>query len=260
MSTWKKIKISTLNNEFVEAVAPEIISASRSTDIPAFYSDWFIERLKIGYSVWKNPTPIIKHLDFIKSQSIECYFQYTLNDYENENLESNLPKLTTRIETFKSLVDQLGVGNVIWRFDPLILSNELTIDVLIERITFIGDKLKGHTKKLVFSFVDITEYGKVSKNIKALNNSYREFTNNEKISFVSQLIHINKTNNWNYELATCCEDIELEKYGIQHNKCIDDEFIAKQFSNNTKLINFLGVDPNALILYGDFVFNKKIKR
>ena len=52
---WEKIRIQLDNGEFADAQAPEIVSASRSTDIPAFYSDWFFSRLKKGYSAWTNP-------------------------------------------------------------------------------------------------------------------------------------------------------------------------------------------------------------
>jgi len=51
---WKKTQIN-VNGNIVDAVAPEIISASRSTDIPAFYSEWFFGRINAGYTKWINP-------------------------------------------------------------------------------------------------------------------------------------------------------------------------------------------------------------
>ncbi len=279
---WNKIKIQNDFAETVDAIAPEIISASRSTDIPAFYSDWFIERLKVGHSVWqnpfnnvkqyitykntllivfwsKNPAPMIKHLNFIKSKNIDCYFQYTLNDYENENLEINLPPLATRIETFKHLSSLLGKGNVIWRFDPLILSDSLTVDELINRIVYIGSELVGYTAKLVFSFADIKAYRKVTNNLNKAEQSYREFTHDEKITFATKLSKINASLGWNYELATCCEDIELDSLNIKHNKCIDDELVIKQFQSNRPLMKFLGIDLAALALYDDIIHTKNMK-
>ena len=146
MATWQKTRIQRDNGERVEAIAPVIISASRSTDIPAFYADWFFHRLKIGYSAWtnpfngvrsyvsyqntrfivfwsKNPKPLIAHLDELKERNIGCYIQYTLNDYVAENLEKNVPALEERIDTFQRLVEKLGIGRVIWRFDPLLLTD-----------------------------------------------------------------------------------------------------------------------------------------
>ena len=176
---WCKKTITTEKGELVEAQSPLIISASRSTDIPAFYADWFFYRLEKGYSAWtnpfngvrsyvsytdtrfivfwsKNPKPLLRHLDKLIEKNIGCYIQYTLNDYVDEHLETAVPSVDERIETFKNLVDKLGFGHVIWRFDPLILTDKISIDTLLDRIEYIGDRLKGYTEKLVFSFVDIS--------------------------------------------------------------------------------------------------------
>lgn len=184
MAQWKKTQIKRENGETVEAQAPIIVSASRSTDIPAFYADWFFHRLKVGYSAWtnpfngvksyvsyentrfivfwsKNPHPLLPHLDYLKERNIGCYIQYTLNDYEREGLERGVPKLSERIDTFKQLVDKLGKGRVIWRFDPLILTDAISIDTLLSKIECIGDQLQGYTEKLVFSYADILSYRKV---------------------------------------------------------------------------------------------------
>jgi len=140
---WPKNSIITHEGQQFEAQAPVIISASRSTDIPAFYSDWFVERLSKGYVKWKNPfngaylyvsfvntrlivfwsknpKPLIKHLSYINSIIPNYYFQYTLNDYENDRLEIKVPPLTKRIETFVELSELIGSDKVIWRYDPLI--------------------------------------------------------------------------------------------------------------------------------------------
>ena len=151
MAQWQRKQIQRDNGMMAEAQAPVIISASRSTDIPAFYADWFFHRLKVGYSAWtnpfngvksfvsyekcrfivfwsKNPKPLLGHLDELKERNIGCYIQYTLNDYEREGLEKGVPPLEERIDTFKRLVDQLGQGRVIWRFDPLILTDKVSME------------------------------------------------------------------------------------------------------------------------------------
>lgn len=135
MATWDEGKLPRENGEIVDMQTPVVVSASRSTDIPAFYCDWFFHRLKIGYSAWtnpfngvkmyvsyantrfivfwsKNPRPLLKHLDELNAMRIKCYVQYSLNDYEDEKLETGVPPLQQRIETFKLLVDKLGVGGV----------------------------------------------------------------------------------------------------------------------------------------------------
>jgi hypothetical protein len=183
-----KIHIITDSGEQVQAQAPIIVSASKSTDIPAFYAQWFISRLKVGYCVWyntfnqqhiyvsfknckaiiflaKNPKHLIPYLKELNDRDINYYFQYTLNDYEKEEFEPNIPILAKRIETFKSLSALIGKEKVIWRFDPLILTNEITPRELLTRIWRIGNELKGYTNKLVFSFVDVKAYRKVQNNL-----------------------------------------------------------------------------------------------
>ena len=121
-----KLTITTHSGETVEAMAPVIISASRSTDIPAFFAKWFINRLEAGYCVWynpfnqkpsyvsfarckvvvfwtKNPKPLIPLLHELDERGIRYYFQFTLNDYEKEGFDPNVPSVAQRIETFKEL-------------------------------------------------------------------------------------------------------------------------------------------------------------
>lgn len=242
---------------------PVIVSASRSTDIPAFYSDWFFHRLNVGYSSWtnpfnprnkiyvsykktkfiifwsKNPRPLLKHLDELKEKGIACYIQYTLNDYEAEKLEKGVRPLHERIETFKLLVDKLGKGAVIWRFDPLILTDTIGIDDLLHKIEFIGDRLLGYTEKLIFSFADIVSYRKVKVNLEKNNIKYREWDEHAMLEFASKLAELNRK--WRYELATCGEKINIEQFGIKHNHCVDDRLIVRIGYRSTELLDFLGV-------------------
>lgn len=258
-----KISIQRENGEWFEANAPVIISASRSTDIPAFYIDWFFHRLKMGYSAWtnpfnnvksyvsylntrlivfwsKNPKPLLPYLGELRERRINCYIQYTLNDYEEEGLERGVPSLEDRIQTFQRLVDQLGYGKVIWRFDPLILTDRITIDTLLAKIDYIGDRLKGYNEKLVFSFVDVGSYRKVKFNLSNNGISYHDFDEDAMNEFARKLSILNEK--WGYTLATCGEKIDLEKFHIQHNRCIDDELMIKYFSDDEVLMNYLGVN------------------
>lgn len=197
---WEKVQIRREeNNELVCAQAPVIVSASRSTDIPAFYADWFFIRMEIGYSAWtnpfngvksyvsynntrfivfwsKNPRPLLPYLDYLEERKIGTYIQYSLNDYELNGLERGVPPLQYRIDTFKMLVDRLGLGSVIWRFDPMILTDEIHPDDLIRRVENIGDQLKGYTEKLVFSYADIASYRRVKANLEKSNIRYHEWT------------------------------------------------------------------------------------
>ena len=254
------------NGEMVPAQFPVIVSASRSTDIPGFYADWFLHRLKIGYSAWtnpfngvqsyvsyrdtrlivfwsKNPEALLKEgglLDYLEEKGIHCYIQYTLNDYVAEKLEKGVPSVEKRIDTFKRLVDRLGVGKVIWRFDPLILTDEISVQDLLQKAKNIGDQLKGYTEKMVFSFADIAAYRKVRANLINNNIHYQEFQDKDMLEFAAGIQQLNQE--WGYTLATCGEKIDIAQYGIVHNKCVDDDLMIRFFSDDARLMEFLGVE------------------
>lgn len=261
----KKIRIVNDSGETVEGTAPIIVSASRSTDIPAFYADWFFHRLERGHSVWtnpfngvpsyisyqdtrfivfwsKNPRPLLEHIDKLSEKNIGCYIQYTLNDYEEEGLEKGVPSLSQRIDTFKKLVDKLGVGRVVWRFDPMILTDRIDIETLLRKVENIADQLKGYTEKLVFSFADIEGYKKVKANLDKNGIRYREWDEDSMLEFAERLSVLNKTKGWNFVLATCGEKVNLEQFGIVHNHCVDDELIIRCAWHDAKLMDYLNVE------------------
>lgn len=278
---WDKEKIKTDNGEIKEGIAPFVISASRSTDIPAYYAKWFINRLEKGYATWINPfnrtkpqyisfkktrvitfwtknaKPLIKYLDEIDKKGINYYFQYTLNDYDNENFEPNVPKLENRIKTFIELSKKIGKEKVIWRFDPLLLTPELSVRDLSKKIWYLGNKIIKYTNKLVFSFIDVSDYKKVQNNLiketKYFDKSNilsAEFTNEQKNEFAGYMQKIHnewKKINPDFKIATCAEDIDLYKYNIEHNKCIDDDLMIELFSEDSVLMKFLGYQPENTI-------------
>ncbi len=260
---WDKAEILNEQGEMVFAQTPVIVSASRSTDIPTFYADWFVERWKAGYVKWKNPfngtplyvsfketravvfwtknpKPMFKHLDFLDEQVENYYFQFTLNDYDREGYEGKVPRVESRINTFKELSNRIGKDRVVWRFDPLMLTKEIDVNELLRRLENIGDQLHTYTSKLVFSFADISIYKKVESNLKKENIEYLEFAPDTMIEFAQGLKKLNEK--WNLELATCAEKFDLNKYGIMHNKCVDDDLMIKLFHHDTELMKFLGVE------------------
>ena len=262
MASWQHSEI-VIDGQTVKAQAPLIVSASRSTDIPAFYADWFFYRLdKAGYSAWtnpfngvksyvsykdtrfivfwsKNPKPLLRHLPILKQRGIGCYIQYSLNDYEEEGLEKNVPPIEQRIETFKQLTNALGKGHVIWRFDPLVLTDNINIDKLLDKVENIGNQLLGYTEKLVFSFADILSYRKVQANLQKANINYIDWQENQMREFARRLSVLNQK--WGYELATCGEKIDLTEFGVKKNHCVDDELIIKLAYDDKKLMDYLKV-------------------
>lgn len=266
-----KIIIKTESGENVEAIAPVIISASRSTDIPAFYANWFFNRLAKGYCVWynpfnqqpmyisfkncrvivfwtKDPEPIIPYLPELDRRGIHYYFQVTLNDYMQDGFEPNVPPVARRVETFIKLSLLIGKEKVIWRFDPLIMTPNIGPRELLKRIWNIGNQLKGHTDKLVFSFIDVKIYRKVQSNLVKETMLSKEDVENaeanhaQRIEIVEGLRKIRNAwhqEGWNVEMATCAEDIDLEQYGIEHNRCIDGELMKRLFAYDKELVYYL---------------------
>lgn len=267
-----KVLIHNRQGNIVEASAPVIISVSRSTDIPAFFAKWFINRLAEGYCVWynpfnqqpmyisfqdtkvvvfwtKNPAPIIPYLHELDKRGIHYYFQVTLNNYEKENLEPNVPKLQKRIDTFKQLSTLIGHERVIWRFDPLIITPSTPPRELLTRIWNVGNQLMGYTDKLVFSFADVRTYRKVQNNL-IKDTTYftrdtvemAEPTEEQRLEIVEGLCKIREAwyqQGWNVALATCAEQFDYEQYGIDHNRCIDGELMEQLWSNDKELVYFL---------------------
>lgn len=267
-----KIAITTDSGERVEAMAPVIISASRSTDIPAFYPKWFFNRLKKGYCVWynpfnrqkmyvsfarckvivfwtKNPQPILPYLHELDERGIHYYFQVTLNDYVNEGFEPNVPSVEERIKTFRELSESIGHERIIWRFDPLILTPAITPRTLLSRIWKIGNQLKGYTDKLVFSFVDVKAYRKVQNNLVKETMCFtkenvkmaemNEMQRREIVEGLAKLRDIWVSEGWDLQLATCAEEIDLDAYNIEHNRCIDGELMERVFGEDKELVYYL---------------------
>lgn len=252
---------------------PIIVSASRSTDIPAFYAKWFINRLAAGYAVWhnpfnqqpmkisfdktkvvvfwtKNPAPLIPYLSELDKRGIHYYFQFTLNDYEAEGFEPNVPSLIERVETFKKLSSLIGKERVIWRFDPIIMTSQLQPRDILKKVWKVGNLIKGCTEKLVFSFVDVKSYRKVQNNLIKDTDMFTRETidmaepNEDQIQEIVEGLaklrdHWKKEDDWDLTLATCAEKIDLEQYGVEHNKCIDGDLMERIFADDKELVYYL---------------------
>lgn len=218
-----------------------IISASRRTDIPAFFSDWFIERLRQGYALipnprnrnrlgkveispknvdcivfWtKNPIPMFNKLETIGNMGYPYYFQFTLTPY-GKNVERHLPSKSRLIQSFIQLSERTSADRVIWRYDPIIVDDNHPISWHVEQFSKMCEKLQSYTRRCVLSFVDP---------YKSIANSFRALTNNEMIQLASHLSKIAKQQG--ITLSTCAENIDLSPYHITHNSCIDKDLIEK---------------------------------
>jgi len=248
--------------ETIPEVRPLIVSASRATDIPAFYAKWFFDRLEAGYCVWvnpfsgkgtkvsfdnlifvvfwtKDPSPLEEYLPLLQAKGIGFYIQYTINDYGKEGLESGVPPLKDRIASLKRISLKYGKDHVVWRFDPLILMDGLTVGDLLDRVCSVGEEVHRHVEKFVFSFADIGPYRKVRNNLRAYGIPYREWDEESMVEFAKGLGKV--CSHWKIPMETCAEKADLSQFGIRHGKCIDDDNIIRIAHSDAVLMEYLGV-------------------
>jgi DNA repair photolyase len=177
------------------------------------------------------------------------YFLFTLNDYDAERLEPNVPTVDNRIDTFIRLSRRIGKGRVIWRFDPLVLSDRITVDDLLDKIRYIGDHIAPFTERLVFSFVDIEKYAKVQRNLAAGRcDGAREFTEDEVTEFCTGLAALNRR--WGLSVSACAEKRDLSEYGIGKGQCISYNLMVKEFRDDDALMDLLLSSPGQQELSG----------
>ena len=230
-----------------------IISASRRTDIPTNYSDWFFNRIKEGHVLvrnpmnyhqvsrvdlspdavdgivfWtKNPLPMLSKLN--KLRDYMYYFQFTINSY-GVDVEPNVPsKNDVIIPAFQNLSDLIGPDRVIWRYDPIFLNEKYTINHHIEFFEKLAKRLCGYTKKCIFSYMDF--YNSTKNNIRSLR--VEGFDENKKVQIARSFSQIARS--YNLKIDTCAEDIDLSEFGIGHARCIDDQLFELLLNSPLKI-------------------------
>lgn len=222
-----------------------IISASRRTDIPNYYSDWFIKRIEEGFVYVKNPmNPHQISKVSLNKDDVDCivfwtknpknmiprlkelnnypfYFQFTLTGY-GKDVEPNLPsKREELITTFIELSKLIGREKVILRYDPIFINEKYTVDYHKKAFGEIAERLSLYTEKVIFSFMDF--YTKTLRNTKHLN--IRELTIDDMKEIAKSLSEIARKNH--LAIETCAEKIDLNEVQIGHAKCIDDKLIER---------------------------------
>jgi len=231
-------------NKLIE-VRYMIISASRRTDIPTYYSEWFMNRIKAGYVYarnpvnihqiskislspdvvdgivfWtKNPAPMLDKLDSLNEYTY--YFQFTLNSYDTD-VERNIPsKNKVIIPTFQKLSDLIGPDRVIWRYDPIFLNDKYTVDYHIRYYERLAKKLAPYTRKCIISFLDL--YSGTQKNMAVLFPG--RFSLNQQEILAKNIAEI--AYSYGLSVDTCAEKIDLQKYGIGRARCVDGRLFER---------------------------------
>lgn len=218
-----------------------ILNVSGRTDIIAFYSKWFLNRLKEGYVdvrnpfnpnlvsrinfedvdlilfCTKNPIPIVDKLNDIK---IPYIFHITITPYKND-IEPNLPSKSDIIKAVKKISTTIGIENVYVRYDPIFISEKYNTEYHIKAFTKLCSLLKGYVKSIIVSFID--NYQNVRKNLPYLK--YRSFTEEDYKLIGENFSKIAKNNNM--VVQTCFEERNLTEYGFIKGECMSKELAFK---------------------------------
>lgn len=218
-----------------------ILNVSGRTDIVAFYSKWFLNRLKEGYVdvrnpfnpnlvsrinfedvdlilfCTKNPIPIVDKLDNIK---IPYIFHITITPYKND-IEPNLPSKSDIIKAVKKISITIGIENVYVRYDPIFISEKYNTEYHIKAFTKLCSLLKGYVNTIIVSFID--NYQNVRKNLPYLK--YRSFTEEDYKLIGENFSKIAKNNNM--VVQTCFEERNLTEYGFTKGECMSKELAFK---------------------------------
>lgn len=229
-----------------------ILSASRRTDIPNYYSEWFINRIREGFLYvrnpmnphqiskirvspdvvdcivfWtKNPGNMLDKLELLKEYCY--YFQFTITGY-GKDIEPNLPdKRTAVIPTFCRLSERIGKERVIWRYDPILLTDRYTMEYHLSAFEEIAGRLADYTEKVVISFVDL--YDKTKRNAAGLELT--GMTEAQMVYIAQKMAEI--AEKYHLRIETCAEQIDLQEYGIAHGSCIDQKQIERLTGGSLK--------------------------
>lgn len=221
-----------------------IISASRRTDIPAFHSEWFMNRIKEGYSIvthhagsgiyyrvpltpdlvdcivfrTKNPVPMISRLDDL--QDYNYLFNITMNPYGQE-LEVNVPRIQDRVESYKKLSGMIGPLRMVWRYDPVLLNHRYDMDFHKRAFEYLCRELAPHSYKCMIGF--IIHHPFVAKRIDPLDIERRDADDMRKVGKIFGDI----ARRYGQKIETCATEIDLDEFGITHGACVERKQIEE---------------------------------
>ena len=219
-----------------------IICASRRTDIPAFHSEWLMNRLRAGYVlvrnpiykaivykidltprnvdcllfITKDPRPLMPYLKDIAKMGYMYTFQVTITPYGN-NIEPGVPFKADIADAFKQISEKIGSDRILWRYDPILVNENFNIGYHKRKFELLCKELEGYTDRCTFSFIDM--YGKLGKLSEA--GVLRSVTRSEMDVLGKEMSDISMK--YGIRLSYCCAKYDLSKYGIEPRGCIDRE-------------------------------------
>ena len=224
-----------------------ILSASRRTDIPAFYADWFVRRVEEGFVLVRNPMdrnmvsrisldpavvdcivfwtknarPLMARIPEIRSRYRENFcFQYTLTAYDAA-VEPKVPRKSSLIDTFRELSDLLGPDRVVWRYDPIFFTHRMGVEYHKKWFEGLANRLGPYTRRCVVSILDT--YRKTERNMAGLGAKVPEYA--EICQMFSHFTQVMA--NWNIPVESCSEGVDYGASGVCHGRCIDDRLVSR---------------------------------
>ena len=226
-----------------------IINSGTRTDIPAFFHKWFLNRIKEGFVISKNPynnqlykynfnpktvdvlcfcsknpKPLVNHLDEL-SEYKQFWF-VTITPYGND-IEVNVPSYKRVIKTFKELSDNLGVNSISWRYDPILINEKYSLDYHIDKFEEMASELHEYTSDCTISFIDL--YQKVLRNFPEV----REVTTEERLVIGENFSKI--ASEYDIQMKTCVEGTLLDQFGFDSTGCMTQQVLEKAIGNNLKV-------------------------
>lgn len=230
--------------EMIPQSQPVVISASRRTDIPNYYASWFLQRLREGFVLvrnvrdyhqvrrvdlapdalacivfWtKNFKPMMEYVPYLERYSF--YIHYAITAY-GDDVEPRVPPIGESIDCLRRIADRIGPERIIWRYDPIFMNRTYPLGHHVELFSHMASRLKGYTKRCVFSFLD--HYGHIRDRMGTLEVEPLEDTTAHSIA-----AHIVTQCNTNgMATQTCAENFDFDYLGISHGACIDSQLIER---------------------------------
>ena len=229
---------------------PRVVSVSRRTDIPAFYPEWFMNQVRVGFCHWMNPfggqvyrvslrpedcltlvfwtrhfRPLTPHISELLERGFHFYVHYTINGYPQE-IDSHSPPVKTAVATLRQLAEVIGPDLVMWRYDPVIFSVATPMSYHLEHFESLSDALQGSTRRCYVSFLD--SYGKTERNLHRLNEQtglqLRRPDVAEQRKLLARLVEIADARGMTVHV--CCDEAPPD-LGVAQAHCIDVDIIRR---------------------------------
>ena len=237
-----------------------IINVGGRTDIVNYYTPWLLNRLEEGYAYSRNPfarenvyklslkpedvdcllfcsknyQPILKHIGGIDEKyNILC--NYTITAYDKD-IEPKVPSINQSIKTLKRLSDIVSVNKILWRYDPILLSEKYTVEKHLETFEYMAEKISPFVYRCIFSFVDM--YKKVEENMPEII----PFTDEDKVKLLKGIGEISKK--YNLYTQTCATNESYERYGIHAAGCTTREILEQAHNVVYKNVKGTGIREN----------------